>query len=230
MSFKSKVKCLFEQCVIAFILFIAFFIIGTVVGDLLFSIFGFLTDEVYFVLKSIFNFIYVILGTIVSVVVMLHIFKTRYLDYYENIKKEITEDTTIEENDDDLEDLNKEEKIHKKNKMIFKRNENKIIIRDPKHTEYRFMNVLFKGIVGIIKFFTLCFSLILFISLISLFVSFIISFLTYKTGLFFIGLLVSILSASIINIILILNMLWLMRLGGEIILNVHLIYLHQLLI
>ena len=58
-----------------------------------------------------------------------------------------------------------------------------------------------------IKFFTLCFSILLFISLIGLFIVFILSFLLSKTGLLFIGLLISILSASIINIVLILLLL-----------------------
>ncbi len=83
----------------------------------------------------------------------------------------------------------------------------KIIIRDPKHSEYKFINGLFKGTVGLIKFFTLCFSLLLFIILIGLFVAFVISFLTIKTGMFFIGLTMAILSVSIIDIVVILLLL-----------------------
>ena len=75
---------------------------------------------------------------------------------------------------------------------------------DPKHSEYKFINGLFKGIVGLIKFFVVCFSVILFVSLISLFCLFILSFLTIKTGLVFVGLLLAILSAAIINLVLIL--------------------------
>ena len=116
-----------------------------------------------------------------------------------DVIKEQKEDDIISEELD-----NKEKIVEKKNKIYFKKNEDKIIIRDPKHSEYKFINGLFKGIVGIIKFFTLCFSIILFVTLICLFVAFIISFLTIKTGIFFIGLLVAILSAAIINVILIL--------------------------
>lgn len=83
----------------------------------------------------------------------------------------------------------------------------KIIIRDPKHSEYKFINGLFKGTVGLINFFTLCFSLLLFIILIGLFVAFVISFLTIKTGMFFIGLTMAILSVSIIDIVVILLLL-----------------------
>ena len=89
-------------------------------------------------------------------------------------------------------------------KYISRKNEDKIIIRDPKHSEYKFINGLFKGIVGFIKFFVLCFSIILFASLVSLFCLFVVSFLAVKTGLVFLGLLLAILSAGIVNIVLIL--------------------------
>ena len=143
-----------------------------------------------------------------SVIIMVHIYKTRYLDYYEKIKKEVVEqEENLNEDDKILDISDKGEKIDKKNKILFKKNEDKIIIRDPKHSEYKFINGLFKCIVGIIKFFTLFFSIILFVTLICLFIAFIISFLTIKTGIFFIGLLVAILSAAIINVVLILLLL-----------------------
>jgi len=205
MSFKSKIKCLFEQAIIIFILFIIFLIIGVVAGDLLFSIFGFWTDRVYFVLRAIFNLIYIIFGTGVSLIIIIHIFKTRYLNYYEKIKSDVSEDNLKDKKL--TEEINTKNKIDKKNEIYFKKNENKIIIRDPKHSEYRFINVLFKGIIGIIKFFALCFSVIFFITLISLFTAFVISFLVYKSGTLFIGLLLAILSASIIDIIIILILL-----------------------
>ena len=202
MSFKSKCKCLFEQIIIGTILLIVCLIIGTVGQDLLSGIFGLIPNKVYFVLHSILHFIYGIFAIMSSVVIMVHIFKTRYLDYYEKIKKDVTK-----EKNEGNKTLNQEEKTDNKNKVCFKNNENKIIIRDPKHSEYKFINGLFKGIVGTIKFFTLCFSSILFVSLISLFCFFVLSFLIVKTGLVFVGLLLVILSLAIINIVLILLLL-----------------------
>jgi len=205
MSFKSKCKCLFEEFVIGLVLLIVCLIIGTLAQDLLSGIFGVLPDKVYFVVHSILSFIYSVFAIMSSVVIMVHIFKTRYLDYYEKIKKDVIE----EKNEDNkkIEYSGKEEKTDKKNKILFKKNEGKIIIRDPKHSEYKFINGLFKGIVSIIKFFTLCFSTILFASLIGLFITFILSFITIKTGLFFIGFVIAILSAAIINVIVILLLL-----------------------
>jgi len=41
---------------------------------------------VYFVIYSIIKFIYIIFSISVSLMTILHIFKTRYLEYYEKIK------------------------------------------------------------------------------------------------------------------------------------------------
>lgn len=208
MSFKSKCKCLFEQIVIGAVLLVVCLIVGTLGQDLLSGIFGVIPDKLYYILHSVLHLVYGIFAIMSSVIIMVHIYKTRYLDYYEKIKKEVVEqEENSNEDDKILDNSDKNEKIDKKNKILFKKNEDKIIIRDPNHSEYKFINGLFKGIVGIIKFFTLCFSIILFVALICLFVAFILSFLTIKTGIFFIGLLVAILSAAIINVVLILLLL-----------------------
>lgn len=201
MNFKSKCKCLFEQIIIGSILLVICLIIGSLGDSLLYSILDVIPDKLFYILHSIFNFIYVSFAITSSVVIMVHIFKTRYLNYYENLKKEVIE--TREDNNLILEEVNNDTKKEKGNKINFKKNEDKIIIRDPKHSEYKFINGLFKGIIGFIKFFVLCFSMILFASLISLFCLLVISFLAIKTGLVFIGLLLAILSAGIINLVLI---------------------------
>ena len=203
MNFKSKCKCLFEQLVIGTILLVICLIIGTLGENLLFSTIDIIPDKFFTILRSLFNFIYILFAITSSTVIMVHIFKTRYLDYYDKIKKDVIKET-IDTDNLPLEEVNQDLKLEKKNKIYFKKNEDKIIIRDPKHSEYKFINGLFKGIVGFIKFFILCFSFVLFVSLITLFCLFVVSFLIVKTGLVFIGLLLALLSAGIINIILIL--------------------------
>ena len=194
MTFKSKCKCLFEQAIIMFILFIVSFVVGQIGLSVISGLHNILPGAIYYTIFSIVQTIFYLLCLIASIIIIIHIFKTRYLDYYENVKKE----TKVEENKSEKE---------VKEKIEIKKVEDKIIIRDPKHSEYKFINGLFKGIVWMIKFFTLCFSTLLFMSLICLFIILILSFLLSRTGLFFIGLLISILSASVINIILILLLL-----------------------
>lgn len=210
MTFKSKIKCLFEQIIISLILLCIFTLIGVITGDILSGVFRMLPSNIYSILRSIINFIYFIFSLSISLMILLHIFKTRYLDYYEKIKTEALDDInskSLENSDTATKTVKKENKIDSENKYLFRNNENKIIIRDPKHSEYKFINGIFKTIIIFIKFFVLCFSVMLFMTLICLFISFILSFLVAKTGIFFIGLLLAILSSAIINIILILLLL-----------------------
>lgn len=197
MNFKSKLKCLFEQIIIISILILISVLIINF-GIVLFShLLSFLPRNVNYFVSNIIDFILIVFCIVSSIIIITHIFKTRYLNYYNKLKNEVN-------SNDEKDDNDKEIITDKKNKILFKSNENKIIIRDPKHTEYRFINGLSNFIINMVKAFTLAISLFLCLILILLFITFIISFLIYKTGLFFIGLLISILSTSAITIILIL--------------------------
>jgi len=201
MSFKSKCKCLFEQVIIGILLLLICLIIGLFGQELIYIIYGIIPDKLFYLLYTILRLLYSIFAVMTSILIIVHIFKTRYLNYYEKVKKDIVIEKVDNKN-------NSKEEINKKdNKIFLNKNEEKIIIRDPKHSEYKFINGLFRVIVGMIKFFTLCLSIVFFLTLICLFCTFIILFLAYKTGLFFIGLLLLILSVGIINIIFILLLL-----------------------
>lgn len=199
MTFKSKIKCLTEQFIIGVVLLILFLIIGEVAKNLLLGVlWELLPTKIYYIILSILKAIYSVFCITISVMIMLHIYKTRYLDYYENIKKE-----TKEEKEEVVE--KEEPKVeNKKSKLFFKKENNKIIIRDPKHSEYRFITAISKLIVKIIKFFTLCFSSIFIIALITLTFGLILSFLLYKTGFMFIGIIILIISLMVICVLFIL--------------------------
>lgn len=113
MSFKSKIKCLFEQMVIGGILLVVCLLIGLLGEELLYTIYDIIPDKLYYILYSIIHFAYIVFAITSSVVIIVHIFKTRYIDYYEKIKKEVIEKQEIKINDE-LENVNKEEKIDKK--------------------------------------------------------------------------------------------------------------------
>ena len=184
MNFKSKIKCLFEQFIIIIILLILFLIINEFGKSIFNDIFKIFPDNFYYFLCSIFNTLLLILCTILSIVILIHIFKTRYLNYYYELKS----DKQI-------------------NKIILNENKDKIIIRDPSHSGYRLVNFLFKLSILFIKLFALLFVFGISIIIVLLSIIFIISFLLYKTGLFFIGLLITVLSLLIIFIIILLVLL-----------------------
>ncbi len=201
MNFKSKIKCLFEQVLIISFLVILSVLFYFFANHILMGIISFLPLKINHILKSIFDgIIFFILG-LISLIIFIHIFKTRYLNYYLNIKisNEIPQDKSNEIPQDNLKE--------KTPKIALKNETSKIIIRDPETSEYSFIKGLFKFIIGIIKFFALFLLLFLSFSLIGLFCSLILSFLIWKTGLFFVGLLTLIISISSLNIILILIIL-----------------------
>ena len=179
LSFKSKIKCLFEQAVIMFLLFCVSFLLGHLFSGLFSNIFAIFPYKIEYFLDNIIDQILIILFIFGSIMVMAHVFKIRYLDYYYKLNDE----------KESVEEL-KDEKGNKR-----------ILIRDPKHSEYRFIKGLFKFIVLIIKFFLFTFGLFLSAMIVFLCVSLVLSFLVAKTGLFFIGLLLSIIASILICVV-----------------------------
>ena len=194
MSFKSKIKCLFEQFLILLLLYIISSILVEVCSMFFASLFSFLPSNANNFIMNILSSIIIVFCFIASIVVWTRLFKVRYLDYFEKFK---SEKGSEEES----------QTIPSSNASPVALNESTIIIRDPKHGEYRFFNGLMKIIIGIIKFWTLLIVLFLCCMLICLFMSLVMSFLVYKTGWFFIGLLLSILSTSLATTIILLMLL-----------------------
>ncbi len=194
MTFKCKIKFLFEQVVIIGILFILSLIVYGITDSILAGVFQFLPYGIYNIFTTIIENIITLVLIIISLIILIHIFKIRYLNYYSEFKNK---------NNNSNSNDNSNNKNLQEEKVIFN-NQNKIIIRDPKHSDYIFINGLLKILINIIKLFS--FFILLFLSFVLLVIlfSFVLSFLLYKTGMFFIGLLGITLSSAIIDIIFIL--------------------------
>lgn len=170
MKFKDILKCLIEQLFIIFVLFIISAILGSILTSVFEGIFSFLKGEAYSVLYNIFSGIYYALYTVFAVIVLLHIFKIRYLDYYVIVDKEEVEETEVKEE-----------------KKTINKKEEKIIIRDPDHSGYKFIN----GIGKIFIFFVKCFVFLIGLNFVAALIGFAmllaLSFTFVKTGLLFVG-------------------------------------------
>lgn len=199
MKWKEKIKCLFEQCVIAVILLIIFAIIGMIGSEIIWSLLQFLPDKVYYPIYNIFSSIYLVIAIIIGVVVLLHIFKIRYLDYYEIVKEEV--DTSIEEHVTEVEAKEVENTNDKKNKIVLEKKKEKVVIRDPKHSEYKFLTGLGKVCLWIVKAVVALILCGFVLSLIAFVLCIPIVFLIIKSGFLFIGLLVGLLGLIGLNII-----------------------------
>jgi hypothetical protein len=162
------------------------------------SLLQFLPDSVYYPIYNIIHNVYLVIAIIVGVIVLLHIFKVRYLDYYEIVKDEEPE---VEELVTEVEAKEIVQTEGKKNKIVLEKKKEKVVIRDPKHSEYKFITGLGKVCLWCIKAVIACilggfvFSLLVFVLCIP------ICFLIAKSGFLFIGLLVSLLGLIGINII-----------------------------
>ena len=189
MNFKSKLKCLFEQAFIILFLWLIDFIIIYLLQNIFLDIFSFIPINILSKISPIFTWTLVLALIILSIIIVVKVFKSRYLNYYEDFKKD---HSNIKEE--------KNTEVKEEVKVNFKEKDSKIIIRDPKDSDYHFLKGLLKIILGIVKFFSLFIVIGLSISLATLFCALVLSFLLCKTGLFFIGLIGAIISIAIINL------------------------------
>lgn len=195
MKFKSKVKCLFEQMILIGIIFLVFLVCGFILENIYESLFYFLSNSLYHGIYRVLSSIYLLQCLILGTILVLHIFKIRYLDYYVIVR----EDKIVE-----YEEKSETKKLEKKesdNKIIIEKPREKIIIRDSKHSGYSIISGLLKCLLFIIKAICLLIACMFCASLILLIILFVISFIFVKTGMLFIGTILLLLSIITINIL-----------------------------
>lgn len=186
LSFKDKVKCLVEQSVVILSLLLICIILGGIMSSVVGSIFAFAHGNFYYIIYGILKGIYIFMCLIFSIIIIAHIFKIRYLDYYK-----IVENNTENNSQEDTLSSNKQELV----------NDKKIIIRNPEHSEYNFLNAMVKLMLLFIKFFTLfIFAVIAFIFIFEVF-GLVLSLYHISTHSLFIGVSLAALSVIAITII-----------------------------
>jgi transcriptional regulator with XRE-family HTH domain len=191
-NFKTKLKCILEQGVIIILLLIAFTIFGNIIGGIFGSMISFLPGQLYSFLYSIIDASLNGISFIFGIIIWLHIFRTRYLDYYQLATVTETETQPETKINEDNTNSSKTEPIQRKER---------IILRDPGHSEYKFINGLLKAFVSVFKIGALMTSIFIAFALICLVVGVVLSFLIAKTGFFFFGLLITLLSAIIVTVV-----------------------------
>lgn len=98
----------------------------------------------------LFETLYLVIALVVGVAVLLHIFKIRYLDYYEIVKEDSEVPDTMEVVTE-VEAKKVEDEDTKKEKIILEKKKEKVVIRDPKHSEYKFLTGLGKVMLWFVK-------------------------------------------------------------------------------
>ena len=86
LKFKDIIKCLFEQFVIIIVLLVFFAIVGMFLGNIVLWMipYGSSLRRIIYFLEGIYVFGAFVLG----LAIVLHVFKIRYLDYYEIVTKD----------------------------------------------------------------------------------------------------------------------------------------------
>lgn len=188
MNLKQKLSCIIEMILIILFLIAGFAVIHEIFESILIKLFSEINNNIIYKIYAFLNFIYSIISIALGLIIFIHLFKIRYLDYFITITDNTIDKREIEE------DIEKN-----KQKYIEKITKEKIVIRDPKHTPYSFFMLLSKIIVFCVKTFSafiLIFSIISFVFLI--FTSTVL-FIFLKYGLLFFGILISFIGLVIIN-------------------------------
>ncbi len=183
MSFGSKVKFLIEQCLIILVLWAIGAITYNIIYDVFDGMFSFIPyiDYLEGIMRGCFKLFLIIVGAIAWI----HVYKTRYLNYYSKFKEEKKVEKEESEEKESEDDSEEEPKKDKKDRIDFEKKEDRIVIRDPEHSEYGFVGAIAKVVVWIIKFFAAWIGLSICGVLVGTFGAFILSFLVWKTGIFF---------------------------------------------
>ena len=177
MTFKTKVKVVLEFLFIGLLLTLFFYLVKEVLLFLVVApLYNLLPYSIYkFILEGISN-IYGLASAVLFVIIFIKIFENRYLKYF---------------------------KLETEKIDILK--ENKIIIRDDKDSNYQLMNIFLKPFTDVfiilVKIFFFIMVGIVSIGILFLAVALALSFSFYKTGIFFIGLLLSLIGAILIGTI-----------------------------
>ena len=202
MKFTSFLKCIFELGLLVLFLFVCGLIVSNICVNTFMDLVSFLSRDIYYSIYSIVESIIEIVLICFSGIVVIHVFKIRYLDFYDQVISAAGEEDNsiaIDINEENI----KDEKKKKNERLYFNYNkEPKIIIRD-KHTTFAFLTTLSKIIVGIFKAFVsvinCCFigTLILIVALL------VVSIFLSKYSVLFVGTDICLIGFGVLNIIII---------------------------
>lgn len=196
MTFGSGLKCVIELFIVACIMAFGGFIVISIATVLIENLFSFVGND-YFITDFIGSMLGIV-WFILTIICLIHVFKIRYLDYYEqalNEKKKIEK-----ENNQDLND-----KVESKNNTKVRHNEkvNNIVIRDSKDEPFAFLSILSKMVIYFIKFWALMFNLGAIFTLFAFIVCFVVLIPFSFNSMLFFGINVAVLAGVLVTLLII---------------------------
>lgn len=192
----EKIKCILEMFFIALILWLIWRVVGDIAWSSFYSILSLLPHFMYSILQSITSLVYHIFGITAGLVLLVHIFKIRYLDYFITIEDGESTEKTIEAPIEEEENRKKETTEPRK---FIEKKKNKIIIRDPKHSTYSFFGMLAKMVIWFIKFLLILFAIPCVFCFVGITFTDIFFLWHIKDGFFFFGVALALIGCLMIN-------------------------------
>ena len=187
MKFWEKSKCFFEMAILVLVIYLIAYVSNMIIIEIIRRIFMFLSSNIVSVICQLVDTLLYIAWIILGLVIVIRIFKTRYLDYYVVI------------DDDSVKERVKEEPI----KELKEKKEYKVVIRDPEHSSYNFMKKIWKILLFIFKCFCIFIAFPIIIAFIFMVGLFVISLSYLFSGIFFNGITLAILGGILFAYIII---------------------------
>lgn len=190
LQFKDITKIVFEMLIVVGILLIFSIPIQYIysLGRDIFMNFG---VQIGNMLSSIFKFVLGVSYFILSIIIFVYIYKIRVLDHYEN--------NYDEESIEKIEDK-KTNSVNNNDVLKVERPKREIIIK--KEHNYAIFKTLGSIVMAFIKFFVLCMGIPFVFTMLFLFAALILSIIVIFKGVFFLGIILGILSCILLNIVL----------------------------
>lgn len=188
MKFKDKIKCLLEMIFIGFIIWIFGLIVFSIFNSLIFDLFLNI-PKVGYIIDAVFEKVLTLILFVLGGALFLHLFKIRYLDYFVTIEDKNVNNQVVEAPVFEGETSN----------VLGNRKQEKIIIRDPKHSSFSFFDGLAKVVVFGIKIFAFFLGLTFVFAFIGFVFTLGLTGLMLKYGVIFLGFFLFVLGLVVIS-------------------------------
>ena len=151
MKFSEKIKFLFEMGIIVLMTLLIAYVTTEIICSIFREILTVLPSDIYMFIMTLISSLLSIIWMILGVIVVIKVFKDRYLDYYLLVDKDMEMDI-----DKDINDKNElVEKENIQNKFTREKKEYKVIIRDPDDSKSNVFDKLLKICINLFKCFLL---------------------------------------------------------------------------
>lgn len=193
MTLKMKIKFILEQIIIVIIMLIIWNCGAYIGGFIIQQVLRKIPHDIYIIIYNVLSSLYLILGLIFNIIIIFKLYKVRYYNTYVSFtNNENALGSRVNLEVKDSKDINFKQNITRPNK---------IVIENKNSSDDNFFDLLTNIVVGIIKLIGLGIVSFLSLTLVSIVIGLICSFLIVKSGLFFTGIFSSGLALGIITIL-----------------------------